>query len=362
MLRENLDMGRPDHVQLIFDRRVTRRTPTRHRTRVITDRVTPSLHVDYKHSRIKQYHKEGRALRTETVVNDTYDFDVGRRLRNLEDLKKVGFAANRRLLGVQRLSHDAMIGADVLDELHRPVCIDGQRAPALRFGDRRVQALFAALLRFDLLPQGFRNRELRETVAALCGLSLDDYGTGRMTYDLRRLRLRGLIERIPVSTLGLSGSWSRAETAFMPQKKYIVRLTDEEREICRKTVRKLKASSEKVRRAQILLKADADGPGWKDQQIADALSCRTKTVENVRQRCVQEGFERALERKRRPLPPGLKRLDGEQEAQVIALRLGTPPKGYASWSLRLLARRVVELAIVGSVSHETIRRTLKKTG
>ena len=190
-------MGRPDHVQLIFDRRVTRRTPTRHRTRVITDRVTPSLHVDYKHSRIKQYHKEGRALRTETVINDTYDFDVGRRLRNLEDLKKVGFAANRRLLGVQRLSHDAMIGADVLDELHRPVCIDGQRAPALRFGDRRVQALFAALLRFALLPQGFRNRELRETVAALCGLSLDDYGTGRMTYDLRRLRLRGLIERIP---------------------------------------------------------------------------------------------------------------------------------------------------------------------
>ena len=197
VLRENLDMGRPDHVQLIFDRRVTRRTPTRHRTRVITDRVTPSLHVDYKHSRIKQYHKEGRALRTETVINDTYDFDVGRRLRNLEDLKKVGFAANRRLLGVQRLSHDAMIGADVLDELHRPVCIDGQRAPALRFGDRRVQALFAALLRFDLLPQGFRNRELRETVASLCGLSLDDYGTGRMTYDLRRLRLRGLIERIP---------------------------------------------------------------------------------------------------------------------------------------------------------------------
>ena len=102
VLRENLDMGRPDHVQLIFDRRVTRRTPSRYRTRVITDRVTPSLHVDYKHSRIKQYHKEGRALRTETVINDTYDFDVGRRLGNLEDLKKIGFAANRRLLGVQR--------------------------------------------------------------------------------------------------------------------------------------------------------------------------------------------------------------------------------------------------------------------
>ena len=102
VMRENLDMGRPDHVQLIFNRRVSRRTPTRHRTRVITDGVIPSLHVDYKHSRIKQYHKEGRALRTETVINDTYDFDVGRRLKNLDDLKQIGFAANRRLLGVER--------------------------------------------------------------------------------------------------------------------------------------------------------------------------------------------------------------------------------------------------------------------
>ena len=121
---------------------------------------------------------------------------MGRRLSNLDDLKKIGFAANRRLLGVQRLSHDCTLGADVLDELHRPVMIDGQRASALRFGDRRVQSLFAALLRFDLLLQGFRNRDLRETVAPLCGLSPDDYGPGRMTYDLRRLRLRGIIERI----------------------------------------------------------------------------------------------------------------------------------------------------------------------
>ena len=147
------------------------------------------------------------------------------------------------------------------------------------------------------------------------------------------------------------------------QKKYIVRLTDQEREVCQQTVRKLNGSNEKVRRAQILLKADADGPAsWTDQQIADALSCRTKTVENIRQRCVLEGFERALERKRRPSPPVPKLLDGEQEAQVIALRLGSPPKGYANWSLRLLARRVVELQIVESVSRETIRRTLKKTG
>ncbi len=128
------------------------------------------------------------------------------------------------------------------------------------------------------------------------------------------------------------------------------------------TIRKLSGSSEKVRRAQILLKADADGPAWTDHQIADAFSCRTKTVENIRERCVQEGFERALARKKRESPPVPKRLDGEQEAQVIALRTGPPPKGFANWSLRLLARRVVELEIVESVSHETIRRTLKKTG
>ena len=151
----------------------------------------------------------------------------------------------------------------------------------------------------------------------------------------------------------------------MPQKKYIVRLTAQEREqksLSTETVRKLNGSSEKVRRAQVLLKADADGPAWTDQQIADAFSCRTKTVENIRQRCVLEGFEQALERKRREFPPVPKLLNGEQEAHIIALRLGPPPKGYANWSLRLLARRVVELAIIESISHETIRRTLKKTG
>ena len=198
-IRENLDLGRPEHVQLIFDRRVTKRTPSRYRTRVITDGVVPSLHIDYKRSRIKQYHKEGRALRTETVINDTYDFDVGRRLCNLEALKRIGFAANRRLLGVQRLSHDALIGAERFDDLHRPCLVDGQRAPAMRFGDPRVLALFGALAAFRLLPHGFRNRDLRPRVAALLGLSAHAYHGGRMTCDLRRLRLRGLIERIPQS-------------------------------------------------------------------------------------------------------------------------------------------------------------------
>ena len=145
------------------------------------------------------------------------------------------------------------------------------------------------------------------------------------------------------------------------RKIYVVRLTEEERKKCREAVRKLSGGSQKARRARILLQADEDGPGWTDRQISEAYSCRRQTVENVRRRFVLEGFEVALERKRRATPPVPKRLDGEQEAQVIALRLGAPPPGYAHWSLRLLARRAVELEIVESVSHETVRRTLKKT-
>ena len=145
------------------------------------------------------------------------------------------------------------------------------------------------------------------------------------------------------------------------QKKYIVRLTEEERETCRLTVKKLKGTSQKVRRAQVLLKADADEPAWTDRQIAEAFSCRVKTVENIRQRFVQEGFELALEGKKRQTPPTENLLDGEQEARIIATRLGPPPKGYANWTLRLLARKVVELEIVESISPETVRQTLKKT-
>jgi len=146
------------------------------------------------------------------------------------------------------------------------------------------------------------------------------------------------------------------------QKKYIVRLSDEERKVLREVVKKLSGRSEKVRRAQVLLMADADGPNWTDKKIAEAVSCRTKTVENIRQRLVTEGFEIALNGKKRQTPPRQKVLDGEQEAKVIALRLGEPPKGFANWSLRLLAEQVVELGIVESVSHETLRKTLKKTG
>lgn len=144
------------------------------------------------------------------------------------------------------------------------------------------------------------------------------------------------------------------------QKKYIVRLTSSERTTLTEVVKKLKGSSQKVRRAQILLKADADGPAWTDAKIAEAVGCRTKTVENIRERFVTQGFDVTLNGKSRDQPPRPKTLDGEQEAQVIALRLGPPPKGFANWSLRLLAEKVVELEIVEAISHETIRQTLKK--
>ncbi len=143
-------------------------------------------------------------------------------------------------------------------------------------------------------------------------------------------------------------------------KKYIVRLDDQERQELHAVIRKLSGTSQKVRRAQILLKADADGLGWTDARIAEAFSCRTKTVENIRQRLVESGFRETLDGKKRQKPPTEKVLDGEQEAKIIATRLGLPPKGYANWSLRLLARKVVELEIVDAVSSATLCRMLKK--
>lgn len=143
-------------------------------------------------------------------------------------------------------------------------------------------------------------------------------------------------------------------------KKYIVRLTETERTHLNKTIKKLKGSSQKVRRAHILLKADADGPCWTDKQISEAFCCRTKTVENIRQQFVLNGFRQALDGKKRENPPTPKLLNGEQEAKIIATRLGSPPTGYANWTLRLLAQKVVELELVPSISHETIRQTLKK--
>ena len=197
VIRENIDLGRPDHVQLLFDRKVIRTTPGLFRTRVITEGVTPSLHVQYKNTRIKQYHKEGRALRTETTINDARDFDIGKRIHNLPALRQVGFQSNRRLLDGERISHDCIVAEETFQKLNRPVELDGQRASALHFADSKVQAIWNALLIFRLLPKGFSNAQLRRHLAELLGKPPDQITPGAMTYQLRRLRLHGLIQRIP---------------------------------------------------------------------------------------------------------------------------------------------------------------------
>lgn len=203
VIRENIDLGRPEQVQLIFARKMQRRTAAdgRCRTRIITNGVIPSLHVYYKNTHLKQYHKtwkRGAALRTETTINNSYDFQVGRLLHNLPKLRQIGFAANRRVLEVETVSHDNRVGAEAFAGLQGPVATpDGQRASALRFGDPRVQALFAVLVLLSLHVEGFRNRQLRPLLAQMLGLEEGQITQGKMTYDLRRLRLHGLIERIP---------------------------------------------------------------------------------------------------------------------------------------------------------------------
>lgn len=204
VIRDNLDAGRPDQVSLIFDRRIhhgrKQRTPSLFRTRVLTEGVTPSLHIDYKHTKLKQYHKEGRALRTETTINDTGDFEIRKRLTHLPALREIGFSANRRLLSVQRLSHNAIRAAEAFTAVHEPiVTADGNRIAGLRLGDRRAHALLQALLMFRLLPHGFRNHDLRGLLAGLLGRPADDISAGQAGYDLRRLRAHGLITRIPGS-------------------------------------------------------------------------------------------------------------------------------------------------------------------
>jgi hypothetical protein len=197
VIRENLDLGRPDNIQLIFDRRVIKTTPGPFRTRVIREGVIPSLYVDYKSNRLKQYFKEGRGLRTELTVHNPTDFGVGRRLENLPALREIGFRTNRRLLDVQTTSQDHVLSEEQFREVTGPRLVDGQRASALRFGDPLVLALFSVLLLFRLLPGGFRSRDLREHLAPLLGQDPSPWTPGRLTYQMRRLRLHGLIERIP---------------------------------------------------------------------------------------------------------------------------------------------------------------------
>jgi hypothetical protein len=201
IIRENIDLGRPEQVQLIFSRKLRKSTVAdgRCRTRIINEGVIPSLHIYYKNTHSKQYHKAAKrraGLRTETTINNAYDFGVGRRLCNLPALRQIGFGANRRILELEKLTHDCSIGQQSFQQLQQPADIEGQRVSALRFGDPRVQALFAVLVIFSLQPQGFRNRELRPLLAQALGLDNQQITQGKMSYDLRRLRLHGLIQRI----------------------------------------------------------------------------------------------------------------------------------------------------------------------
>jgi DNA-binding transcriptional ArsR family regulator len=193
-LLEGLALGRPDQLELVFARRITRRTPGRFSTRVVTRDTEPTLKLSYKHSSIRQYFKAGRALRTETTINDARDFGLGRRLHNLAALREVGLQANRRLLDVQRLGQRCALPQAILEELVLPSKRDGHPAPALRFGDPRVMALLRALANYRHLVEGLTNRSLRELVARELGRP---YTARQMTHDLRRLRRNGLIERTP---------------------------------------------------------------------------------------------------------------------------------------------------------------------
>ena len=189
ILRENLDIGRPDRVQLVFQRRVTKRTPGRLRTRVLTDGVIPSLPVDYKNSRIKQYFQQVPEVsevgaRPETTIHNTRDFYIGKRLCNRPALRQVGFPANRRLLEDERLSHDCAVGEEAMHQLNRAVEVNRQRTSALRTTDLRVLALWHVLVWFRLLPCGFAHRDLREQLAVLTGQMPTPITQGRMTYDL----------------------------------------------------------------------------------------------------------------------------------------------------------------------------------
>jgi hypothetical protein len=220
VIRENLDLGRPDRVGLLFPLRVTKATPPPawgYRTRVITDGVEPSLHVEYKSSHVKQYFKHQRALRTETTINNPKDFYVAKAVSNLAHLRDLGDQVNRKLLEVERVSHQCVLTQDALDRLQQPTVEAGQRTSARRFGDPRVMALCQAITGFAHLPRGFRNRDLRPSIEALLGRP---YSAAQMTYDLRRLRLKGLIHRIPKTHRYTATSYG-LKVAFFYAKLYL---------------------------------------------------------------------------------------------------------------------------------------------
>jgi hypothetical protein len=194
-LPDQLTLGRPDQVAVVFGRRVSRKTPGRFHTRIINPGVQAAIQVHYRASKVKQYFKEGRALRTETTVNDTHDFGIGRRLtpENWDALVRIGHEINQRLLDHQLDACACAPDATTLERVVLPSTDDGLPAPGLRFGDPRTMALLACLCCFQHLFAGLTNRSLRELIAGL----IPGYNARQMTYDLRRLRRKGFIQRIP---------------------------------------------------------------------------------------------------------------------------------------------------------------------
>jgi len=196
LISDNLDLGRPSSVEVIFGRKITSRTPGTFTTRVLTHGVDVTVNAYYKHSRIKQYLKEGRALRVETVINDTGDLGVKRRLEHLDLLQAKARDVNARLLHTERVGQGCVLASPAFERVAQPSLVEGRRAPALRFGDPRVMALAGALAITVNAVIGFTNRSLRAQVSALLGI---DYTMSQASYDLRRLRMKGLIVRLPHS-------------------------------------------------------------------------------------------------------------------------------------------------------------------
>ena len=197
VIRDHLDLGRPSRVQLLFDRKIIKSTPGKFATRIITDGVLPSLHIQYKRCHVKQYFKEGRALRTETTINDAHDFGLKRGLLHFDTLRQLGRRTNTRLLETEQVAHACGLSERDLTDLVRPgKTAEGQPAPALKLGEPRVTALLQALCLFAVLPAGITSRQLRPHVAQLLGVPDAQYTARQMGYDLRRLVRKGLLRRL----------------------------------------------------------------------------------------------------------------------------------------------------------------------
>jgi hypothetical protein len=197
VIRDHLDLGRPSRVQLLFDRKIIKTTPGKFATRIITDGVIPSLHVQFKRCDVKQYFKAGRALRTETTINDARDFGLKRGLLHFDALRQLGQRTNTRLLELEQVAHDCGLSERDLTDLVLPgKTADGQPAPALKLGQPRVTALLQALCLFAVLPAGITSRQLRPLVAQLLGVPDDQYTARQMGYDLRRLVRKGFLRRL----------------------------------------------------------------------------------------------------------------------------------------------------------------------